>query len=200
MTTPPNEINKLPTVWPPAEWEPILCEIGRIVFNWNTLENTTVRILNILIGGEEKAAIATTHMSLNAQIDAIKTLANEYLVDDELDHILHLLSVFDRFRERRNFFVHSFSIIGFSRLNPPQYQATMDSYSARGRFKRHQMKVDASILAEEAKDMHRATHYFALVHNHFSMPDNPEYKNLPERFPLPERMEKPAAFVRVEHA
>jgi hypothetical protein len=200
MTIQPNETDGLPTVWPPVEWEPILCEIGRIVFNWNTLENTTVRILNTLIGGEEKAAIATTHMSLNAQIDAIKTLANEYLDDEELDHILHLLLVFDRFRERRNFFVHSLSVIGFSSLNPPQYQATMESYSARGRFKRHQMKVDVNILSAEAKHMYRATHYFALVHNHFSMPDNPSYINLPEKFPLPERMEKPVALVRAENA
>lgn len=57
--------------WPPDAWNPILVEIGRIVFNWNTLEGTVTRpqralFPNIVLGTSlsEKVRFVVVHASV----------------------------------------------------------------------------------------------------------------------------------------
>jgi hypothetical protein len=64
--------------WPPDAWNPILVEIGRIVFNWNTLEGTVTRLLNVLAGGGDNVTILTAHIGNKTISDAVSTFANEF--------------------------------------------------------------------------------------------------------------------------
>lgn len=171
--------------------------MGRIVFAWNSLERTLTSLLNVLIGGEHRAIIVTAHMGTNTQLDALKTIANEFLAGEELDHIMHVAALFERIRERRNHYVHSFNNIsgdfdGTGFANP---MGSLSGWSARGRLKQHVSRVGAKELADEANTMRGASHYMALVHNHFRYPNNADYRALPEKFPLPDKMTKPFRFV-----
>lgn len=182
--------------WPPPVYDAALSQIGRIVLNWNVIERTTTQILNILLGGEHRAMIVTAHIGTTTQIDALRTLAAEFLEEPQKGCIFHLIDLFERLRERRNFYVHSLHGMAISfKDHPPAFFVTLNSFSARGRLKQHRVEVTTDDLLEEAVTLRRAAHYFALVHNHFYYPDNPSYQTLPDRFPLPDRLQKPGQFV-----
>lgn len=195
-----NHDNTADRVWPPDELKPILVEMGRIVFNWNGFERSTTRLLNELIGGERdhKLTIVTAHMTTNTQLDALRTIAAEFLEDNEREHILHLVKLFERLRERRNFYVHAFD--GFSyplfekdgilRMDAGSPVGKMRSISAKGRLHSNESDVSSKDLEIEAKLIHKASHYIALLVLYFRRGDNPEYQMLPEKFPLPEKLKK----------
>lgn len=193
-------------VWPPKEWDPILREIGRIVFSWNVIENAITNILNLLFGGEHRAIIVTAHMGITLKLDALRTLAAEFLTGDEQEHVFHSIDLFERLRERRNFYVHGFTSItqklagveqdaGQLKFLWTDFGAALGSWSAKNRLKRHELSLTAADLGREASVFHAATEYYARVHNHFRYPDKAEYQSLPEKFPIPGRLTKPARFV-----
>lgn len=177
--------------WPPSTSDQTLAAIGRIVFNFNACENTITQLLNILIGGDFHALVATAHMGTNTQLDALRTLTAEYLRDSEKEHVLHSIKLFERMRERRNYYIHS-----YSQVPGTPDTAGMGSWSARGRIKRHREVIRLKELQLEASNLYHASHYLALVHNHFSMPDAEEYQTLPAKFPLPDVLQKPFQFAR----
>ncbi|MES2043765.1 MAG: hypothetical protein V4475_07795 [Pseudomonadota bacterium] len=178
--------------WPPKECDAVLAAIGRIVFNFNTCERTITQMLNVLIGGDHHAVIVTAHMGTNTQLDALRTLAAEYQQADQREHIAHSIKLFERVRERRNYYIHSYAFVPGN----PGPTAGMQSWSARGRLKIHKEVVTAETLENEARMIMRATEYLALVHNHFSMPDDLTYQTLPERFPLPDALTKPFEYAQ----
>ena len=174
-----------PGVWPPKAWDPILSEIGRIVFNWNTAERTITRLLDVLLGGEHRAIIATAHLSNRSKTDAIKTLSREFLDGNEQSAVLHAVKLFEKLTIRRNHYVHSFSNIA-SDLSGTQQFGKLSSYHAKGgRLARKEQTVTAEDLADEAKLLHAANEYLARIHNHFRYPDNPTTKSSPKSFLYP---------------
>ena len=182
-------------VWPPPDWDPILSEIGRIVFNWNRIEEITTKILNTLIGGQERSTIITAHMNTAIKNDALRTIAYEFLSDEERDHILHAIMLFNRLRERRNYYIHAFNTISFTVSGSFNPQAQLDNYSAKGRLRRHVLTVTVDHLHNESVILNSATHYFGLLYGYFAHIEGSNQEGLPDKFPIPDRLTKPSRFI-----
>lgn len=180
-------------VWPPDHFGPLLIEMGRLVFNWNSLERILVQILNLLTGTFPKNQVVTAHMGTSAICDAMKTVANEFHKDDEQKHILHCVSIFETLRDYRNYYVHGFCHILYVPGGEPK--AGFYSKSARSRLVVHRMENDVADIKEVAFQCKEASHYLALVHNYFYYNDKPEYEKLPSLHPLPPKFLKPKAFL-----
>ncbi|MFK8075708.1 MAG: hypothetical protein AB8B84_03915 [Granulosicoccus sp.] len=178
------------TQWPPREYDPILREMGRLIFNWNSIENSTRNILDALIGAGQKSNILTAHMGTQSQLDALKTIANGFLNDDEKNHILHAISLYSRLREYRNYFVHSFSM-----LYGPTPMAGLSSLKAKGNLVKDELKLTEDEFVHISTVVRCAVHYFNLVLCHFRYKDNQleEYRiydELPSFFPIPPQLSK----------
>ncbi len=175
--------------WPPNEFDPILAELGRLIFNWNTIERTLTQILNILTGSFPKNQILTAHMSTTAICDALKTVANELHIGEERNHLLHAVSLFEVLRDYRNYYVHGFNTILFVPGDVPR--ACFNTKSAKSKLTIRRLELTAKQIAEVSFQCMDASGYLALVHNYFYYTDKPEYANLPKLHPLPPRFVKP---------
>lgn len=176
-------------VWPPDEFAPILIGMGRLIFNWNNVEQTLTRILNILTGIYPKNQILTAHMGTKGICDALKTVAIEFYSGNEQKHLLNCVEIFTRLSDYRNYYVHSFNTIIF--LPSGENKAGFRSTSARSKLLTHDLENDANQISEIAFQCKEVHSYFALVYNYFYYTDKPEYQNLPELHPQPPKFTKP---------
>lgn len=189
-------------------WNPVFQGIGRIVYHWNNFERNGVTLLNEIIGAGHKAVIATAHMGTNAQLDALRTIAVELLSGEERECVVHFVKLYERLRERRNFYVHSFQRLtidlersnGKVRMRPGTNHGGLSGIHAKGRLKQTTGQITKDELFEESQLMQAATSYAALLVCHFKYPDNPDYGTLPEKFPLPDRLTKQAKFVLADRS
>lgn len=185
--------------WPPKEWNPILIEVGKIVFNWNTLERTISQILNTLVGEGDNVKILVTQLGNRTVTDSIKTFANEFFKGKEREHLLHSVELFDILRGYRNYYIHSFNGVSTQlvEVNTPSGPITAwDSVNTMATFSG--LRVRKKL--EEHKDIKRvedikpialllkdANTYCAKVSLHFKSPDK---HNLPDsKFKLPKRID-----------
>jgi len=190
--------------WPPDAWSPILVEVGRIVFNWNTLEGTITRLLNVLAGGGDNLTILTAHIGNKTISDAVSTFANEFYDGEEREHLVHLLELFDRARRYRNYYIHSFNGLGVQFVQVDTKKgpviaadmsaaiARLQGKSARKRLVEHSEEKrpeSAKLVARMLKD---ANSYAARVSLHFKYP---EKHALPEKISLPEKLKIPRQYI-----
>lgn len=189
---------------PPSEWNAVFQAIGRIVYHWNNLERSALNLLNELIGAGAKATIVTAHMNSNVQLDALKTIAAEFLDEAEAESVAHFIRVIERLRERRNHYVHAFSVVTVlldvsedqSSIAPDPFQAVLTNVHARGRLRETTQIVSAAHLMNEADLFADASIYANQLARHFIDSACPGYEpTLPEKFPLPDTLTKPARFV-----
>ena len=184
----PSEFDK--PDWPPAAYEQILVEMGRLIFNWNSIENSTRNLLTFLAGNTQAVEILTLQLGTQSQIDSLKSYANLQLSGDQKDHVLHIHTLYSRLREYRNFFVHSFSTI-----MGPVPTAKMTSVRARGNYFVDEARFNNAEFKNVSRIIRCAVHYFNLVYCHFryendTRPDYDAYRALPEMFPIPDQIEK----------
>jgi hypothetical protein len=178
-------------IWPPAEYEPLLAEMGRIVFNFNSLERVTHRIVLMLAtrGSEDRSVqILITHLNNVPATDALRSLAIDAYDGAVQEHALHLAELFDRLREYRNFYVHGFKDINLGG------GGAVSTRTARKGLKYHDLRVDRESMADLARSLQLAHSYAANVYCGFGeiLLSRPEVRGLPEKLALPDRLEKPA--------
>lgn len=178
--------------WPPEEYNTILSEVGRIIFNWNNIERLMRQILFNLSDGREKTNILTAHMGTTIQMHALRTIANTYFQDPQKDTLLHAIKLFERLREYRNYLIHSFNMIKINQEYGAVF-ASMQSYMAKGNFQIKELDLDEKEIAQISKLIRCASHYFTLLHNHivpFNHGEVPKerLKPIPEKFPLPDKL------------
>lgn len=176
-------------VWPPDEFAPILIEMGRLIFNWNNVEQTLTKILNVLTGTYPKNQILTAHMGTSGICDALRTVATELHEGEEQEHLLNCINIFIRLRDYRNYYVHSFNTIMY--FPTGEHKAVFRATSARSKLIAHDLQNDANQISEVAFECKEAHSYFALVHNYFYYSDKPEYEKLPDFHPVPFKFKKP---------
>ena len=186
----PQLYNK--SLWPPNRYDEILCTMGRIIFNWNSIENCTRNLLNTLVKAGAKSTIVTAHMGTQDQINALKTIANTYLDRDQKEHILHAIKLYERLRGYRNYFVHGFSALQMG--SSPM--AGMVDIKAKGQFVIEELPLTSDNLAKLSHIIRCAVHYYNLIYCHFRYIDNKRqeydrYRTLPEiKFPIPDKLQK----------
>jgi hypothetical protein len=164
--------------------------MGRLVFNFNSLERVVHRTLLMLAtkGTEDEAVSAiVTHMNNIPATDALRSVATDFYDGWIREHCLHLCELFDRLREHRNYMVHGFKDI---RVDG---RATISTTTARKGLKDHELVVGAAELRTLASLMHRANGYAAHVYCCAAeiIHDRVRKTPIPELYPLPDRLQKP---------
>lgn len=181
------------TKWPPSEFDPLLAEIGRIVFHFNTLERSVRTILWCLASRDGRDQIhhaVTMHLGNIGITDALRTVVTEFYESPIQGAVLHVIEIFDRTREYRNWYIHGFgNIYGDG-------SGGLHSASAKARLIDSQDKFsfeDAEWLAQWCQT---ASHHCAAVYGYCAetlqrIPADTPPRALPEKLPLPDRLKKP---------
>ena len=181
------------TKWPPATYDSLLAEFGRIIFNFNCLERGTRALLWALASRDQqdqKHHALATHLSITAMLDALRTVANDFHKGEIRESAIHCISVFDVAREYRNFYVHGFANI--------KTNGNGSLHTAVARKKLADIWVDVTVkdvewVANLCSDAH---HYVAGVFGYASEQlgrlkvDNGIPRVLPAPLVLPERLKK----------
>ena len=139
----------------------LLAKLGLLVVKWNQFETLTQTVLEALIGGGEKTYILTAHMGNVSLCDAIRTMGNEFAPDEAKTHLTHLLDLFERLREYRNYYVHGISDLTEASDGLPIGVA--QSLSAKARLVLHQGRVDEADLDAMVKRLREANQYVTHV-------------------------------------
>ena len=201
----PDEYKRDP--WPPERYEPILIEVGRLVFNWNSIENTTRELLNNFVSGGPKVEILTQHMGSQSQIEALKLIARSKS-EEEKKAIHHAANLYEILRSYRNFFVHGFNTIVTenitldfgSEANPViiptnRVAAKMTDRVAKREYREDTLTLTYENLQVYSNVMRGSVHYFNLLFCYFKYIDSEreehkKYKLIPIEFPIPPKLEK----------
>lgn len=185
--------------WPPKEWNSILIEVGKIVFNWNTLERTISQLLYTLVGDGDNVKILVAQLGNRTVTDSIKTFANEFFEGKEREHLLHLVELFDILRGYRNYYIHSFNGVSvqFVEVDSPlgpitawdsdNPQANFSSLRVRKKLEEHKDVKRVEDIKPIALLLKDANTYCAKVSLHFKYPD--KHKLPDSKFKLPKRVE-----------
>jgi hypothetical protein len=181
------------TLWPPTEWDAHLAMMGRIVFQFNQIEDYHRRTLIHVVGKSVEVEILTAHLGSNTINDALRTIANEILKNPEKDRVNHNIKVFERVREYRNYFVHGMiglkqSLLGAPSqvvLNPTLHMRTV---KARNGYFSEEIDLDAKDLENFARYLTASVNYFVANLLYFS--GHPAHSTLPEKLPLPDKLNK----------
>lgn len=198
--------------WPPDDWSPLLIEIGRIVYNWNTIENTVKRIFlhvtnNTLKTNEitPTGQIMVAHIPLTTLSGSLRAIVTETISGDLKDHLIHSVELFDRLKDYRNYYIHSFSgiqtrIVKVQTTSGEEVDAwvpgpgTFKTTSARGALKVSTNNITADEARRVSQLLTAANSYLSEVslfaHLHFSasVVDGP--RTPPEKFPLPHKFQR----------
>ena len=177
--------------WPPEKHNLLLADFGRIVFNFNSMERAIHRLLWLLStrGNEDDIALpAITHLSNVAVVDALTTVLSEFYQDPIAEHARHLIKLFGILREYRNYYVHGFNNVDF------YGGGFLKTTSARGNIVDHELRITISDVQKLADCLHEAHEYAALIYccsSEFMQNGSLSHWSWPEKFPLPDRLNKP---------
>lgn len=189
----PSELD----TWPPRSYDPILSEFGRVVFNFNALENSVRRHLwSITTSGREDDMVEPliVHMGNAALVDAVRTTATEFYDGWIKSKSLDLCDVFDRTREYRNYYAHGLNTIKFDG------SAELRTKSARGRMVKHHLQISHEDVVWLASWCKTAASFGASVYVNVmqELRGVPSAKREPfrEKPVLPDRLKKPRQYLR----
>jgi len=184
-------------IWPPKSYDPILSDIGRILFNFNALENSVRRHLwSLATNGREDDIIEPliVHMGNIPLMEAVRTTATEFHDGWIQTKSLELCEVFDRTREYRNYYAHGFNTVKLGG------SAELRTKSARGRVAKHHQEITPADAAWLATWCTTAAGFGASVYVNVmqELRDVPHEKREPLRDKplLPDRLKKPRQYLR----
>lgn len=190
----------------PREWlDPILVNVGRIIYNWNRSEISAQRLLAVIAGDTTRIHVLITHMGNRGLQDSLTTLANEYLEEEQREVVTNIVNRFADYLGERNFVVHAFSgwqaeanrelmdwEIEAARLGSGNirerpsgdfyaYGAYLSSLRARGKLTLQECVINADQAAEIGQRFHRFYCHILEVTEHFRDAQTP----LPQKFSEP---------------
>lgn len=179
--------------------EDFLGVLGILVVEWNHAESLLNTLLSFLSGGGTRVAILTAHMNTVAVCQALRTLANEKLADDDVaPHVLHYTDYFDRLREYRNYYIHGIKAVGFSE---GEAVGIAETVTARERWTLHQLTLSVHDLRQSVELIIDLVRYGSKIMSHLmwthnnSLPIPEQHRSLSEKPPLPEKLQKPRLFL-----
>jgi hypothetical protein len=178
--------------------EKCLALIGLISMRFNFCESILRELLGVYFDESIQFEITITHTGNRSLGDALRTLNNEYGNDETKPHINHFIKWFEIMTEYRNYYVHG-----------PQMEGQLDgepgliihSSTAKSRLKWHQEVATHDKLTEVAKNMDRLLNYgsallqaTSLKMQEFLAKHGEKPSPLPEKPPLPDRLQKQIRF------
>lgn len=196
--------------WPPEEYDPLMVEIGRIVFLWNALEAYAKQMMleiaglnvpnttNILDG----AKIVAANIQSATLVSALRAAAHAHLEGDELDQVLHLAKLVDVAREYRNTYVHEISdatfdahwevIDGTTYVRMSNHRSRLKSTKVRARLQEREIDVTAEDVAGFRRVLQDMNTYAARVSLYLrssrGLASQEEYGTPPEKLTVPRKM------------
>ncbi|MDR6288626.1 hypothetical protein E9232_001133 [Inquilinus ginsengisoli] len=100
------------TKWPPPEYDPVLADFGRIVFNFNVFEQHMRTILWCILSedqNDQKHYAINLNMDIRSIVDSIRTYAIEFCDGDKQRSLIHCCDLFFSVKEYRDFYVNHLS-------------------------------------------------------------------------------------------
>lgn len=183
---------------PPEGQEEFLAELGTLVMLWNRLEEFA-RLLIRLVYYEhpDKSDILTAHMGTTSLCNTLRTLSSEFATPESHDRIMHYVTYLEIIREYRNYYVHG--ILGYEE-GGGYLQAT----SARSRYTLHHETITIEHLRTATRRCWRLHEYGGALFEYLEDRLRAKRKKktlqlqLPDKPPLPERLQKPRIMFRDE--
>src|SRR4051812_26721490 len=126
--------------WPPASHEPILAKIGTLLLEWNSAERAMRSLITAMFERSHASLVLTAEMDNRELCNALNSVAQEFMEEDERICTAHLVKYIERVREYRNYYVHGFSTIGVKDGKPA---AILTTWSAKSRLAVHQYWFNA---------------------------------------------------------
>ncbi|NKN39520.1 hypothetical protein HFC70_24545 [Agrobacterium sp. a22-2] len=182
--------------WPPENCNPLLLQIGRIILNFNTMENSVKSLLWAVSSQsdyvEHRALVI--HMQNVTLCDAILTIANEKvemgaMKSETRDLISHCIKTFNLTREYRNWYVHGFNGV------MTNGDGQIYTHSARSRLAEHYVPITAKDAKWLADWCFEGSHYLATSYGYVARDMGHNIGGvqtpLPDKWPLPNKLKKP---------
>jgi|SRR6185437_2030581 len=179
--------------------EDFLGALGALVVQWNHAEALLNALLSYLSGGGARIEILAAHMNTVAVCQALRTLANDKLTDDDVaPHVIHYADCFERLREYRNYYVHGIKAVGISE---GEAVGIAETVTARQRWTLHQLVLSIDDLRQTILLLTDLVRYGSNIMAHLmwthnkSLPISEENRSLSEKLPLPDKLQKPRLFL-----
>lgn len=117
--------------------------LGELVTAWNFAENHVRSVIVTIVAGESTirqhalAEIVTAEMGAVAMAASIRAVAADVVTGPESDHLKHLVALYERVKEYRNFYVHSITGAVTKLRNPSGVFAVITGTSAKSQVAYH---------------------------------------------------------------
>jgi hypothetical protein len=162
--------------------------LGEVVIRWNSIENVLALIISHFAPTHE-AAVLTAHMGSTSLCDALRTFAIDRTTEPKRGVIVHFIDFFERMREYRNFYVHGAAYAKDGHI-------VLSTSSARNGYYLHEAPVDTEDFKALNDTLLQLFLFGAQIAMHLAHERNPPPHPmprvaLPDKLPLPDRLQKP---------